>query len=206
MGRAFNDQMRFSKRHGHYQVFLELFAGSSRLSAAFRRRGWGCLGVEVLNGPEFDLLDPKIVRRIEGWISSGCVAGVFFAPPLALHGRTPSKRAKTKSNMGIERCKLPCASRESVTMNGYLASSKTPLRPGSFPPPLSKTLLNLDVAPKPSVISASTAARGGNIRAFLGVTFPLTLVVDLFAVRVVGAFAPPREPSIGNRTTRVAPS
>ena len=83
MGRAFCDQMRFSKRHGHFQVFLELFAGSSRLSTAFRRRGWGCLGVEVLNGPEFDLLDPQVVRRIEGWISSGCIAGVFFAPPCA---------------------------------------------------------------------------------------------------------------------------
>ena len=77
----FASQMRWSRANGHSLVFLELYAGSGRVATALHREGFGCITFEMSDGTEHDLLRPVVQRVIQGWMSGGCVGGIFFGTP-----------------------------------------------------------------------------------------------------------------------------
>jgi len=89
--KIFSDQMQWSRRHGHYHIFLECYAGTGRVSSAIRSRGWGRVAFESDVSLHFDLLHPDVRSLIRGWVSGGCIAGLFFGTPcgswsIARHG------------------------------------------------------------------------------------------------------------------------
>jgi len=77
----FVKQAKWSRQHGHFVVFLELYAGSEGVSKAIRRAGYGCVAFEISRGSQYDLLRPVVDDMIRGWISSGCVAGIMLGTP-----------------------------------------------------------------------------------------------------------------------------
>ena len=77
----FKNEMAFSRANGHFVIGLELYAGCKRVSRAVRRLGFGMLGFEVLDGPQFDLLNPAVAQLVDSWIAGGCVGFVFLGTP-----------------------------------------------------------------------------------------------------------------------------
>ena len=63
------------------QIFLELFSGSGNLSVAVRRKGVSVLSFDIKDGDDHDITHPVVLDTLEGWIRSGCVAGISFAVP-----------------------------------------------------------------------------------------------------------------------------
>ena len=59
-------------------IFLELYAGKKVVTRAIKRLGFACLAFEIDDGLEFNLINPIVHRLILGWLSSGCIAGVFL--------------------------------------------------------------------------------------------------------------------------------
>ena len=45
------------------------------------------LSFEIRAGPQFDLLNPRVEKIITGWITSGCVAGVWLGTPCSSFSR-----------------------------------------------------------------------------------------------------------------------
>ena len=62
-------------------VFLELFAGSGRLAAEILKLGYRALSLDILNRAREDHLDPTFQRVIIGWLTSGCIAGLWLGTP-----------------------------------------------------------------------------------------------------------------------------
>ena len=63
------------------KVFLDLFCGDRGISKKLQRDGFAVVSVDLCVHHLFDLMNPPILRLIQGWISSGCVAGVWISPP-----------------------------------------------------------------------------------------------------------------------------
>ena len=63
------------------QIFLEVFSGSGRLSAAMKRRGFLVLRWDILNGDAWDLLSRKNQQLIRGWVAEGVVAAIHIGTP-----------------------------------------------------------------------------------------------------------------------------
>lgn len=84
--RMFDRQIRVSRSHGRFQVFLELWAGSGRAEAALRRLGWGTVSLDIRDGWEGDIMSTTVMSVLRGWITSNAVAGVFVNPPCETWG------------------------------------------------------------------------------------------------------------------------
>ena len=78
--RAFSAALNESQ-HDRHRLFLELFSGCGGVSSQLTKKGHGVLSFEIRAGPQFDLLNPRVEKIITGWITSGCVAGVWFGTP-----------------------------------------------------------------------------------------------------------------------------
>lgn len=69
-----------TRRCRRRRAFLELFAGSGRLSAAIAELGASCsAATDARNGQHHDVCDARVRRVIRGWISSGRIAYVHSA-------------------------------------------------------------------------------------------------------------------------------
>jgi hypothetical protein len=73
-------------------VFLEVFSGKAGLTRAMRRRGWLVLPPidivvegEVLSAT--NILDPKVMQKVQNWLQSGVVALVHFGTPCTTFSR-----------------------------------------------------------------------------------------------------------------------
>ena len=62
---------------------LDLFAGSGGVARAVRRLGFKSKEFDVIHGPEYDLTNPTVVKRIAGSIRKGEVLAVMAAPRVA---------------------------------------------------------------------------------------------------------------------------
>ncbi len=98
------------------KFFLELFAGTRRLSEAIKRRGLKTLPCfEVENGEEFNLLDPKVQTFVGGLRRSGQVWYVHFGTPCCIWSRARRniknfrKARRQKERHGVA-CALTTAS------------------------------------------------------------------------------------------------
>ena len=74
------------------EVFLELFAGSGRVAAAWRSAGLASVHVDIADDPRLDLTHPAVIARIKAWLAEGRVAAVWLGTPcsswsLARRGR-----------------------------------------------------------------------------------------------------------------------
>jgi hypothetical protein len=79
-------QMRRERRRGSrcqrdVGVFLEIFSGSARLTTSLRRRGFGCIAIDLRGRLGVDVTLASVLRLIEGWISGGLIAGLLVATP-----------------------------------------------------------------------------------------------------------------------------
>lgn len=89
------------------KFFLELFAGTGRLSEAIKRRGLKTLPCfEVENGEEFNLLDPKVQSFVGGLLRSGEVWYVHFGTPCCIWSRARHnirnfRKARQKERHGV---------------------------------------------------------------------------------------------------------
>ena len=63
------------------RIFLEIFSGCGRLSAAMARRGFQILAWDVKWGPAYDLMMAKNRRLIRGWILSRAILAVHLGTP-----------------------------------------------------------------------------------------------------------------------------
>ena len=77
-------------------VFLEVFSGSGGLSAAIRRRGCAALSLDIRLGRECDITKKHVLSLIEGWLSGGCVAGLWLGTPCSSWSR--ARRGPPGSN------------------------------------------------------------------------------------------------------------
>ena len=78
--RRFSQAIKAATRRKN-QLFLELFSGSGQISAAWRESGFGVLSFELSFGDENDLTRPSLQRLITGWLTSHCIAGIWFGTP-----------------------------------------------------------------------------------------------------------------------------
>lgn len=62
-------------------VFLEVFAGSSRVTRALQEAGHAAVAVDIQRGEEHDCTDPGVLQTIEALVTEGHMKGVFLAPP-----------------------------------------------------------------------------------------------------------------------------
>ena len=89
-------------------IFLEVFAGTSRLTHAFQDLGLSALTpVEIKHGGEFDLRRRDSQQVVLAWIRSGRVAYVHFGTPCTVFSRARHfirnrQRAEEKERVGIE--------------------------------------------------------------------------------------------------------
>lgn len=79
-------------------LFLELFAGHAGVSAQLRSQGFAVVDFELDHGTVFDLTDPTVRNIIKGWLSSGCVLGVWFGTPCTSWSR--ARRGPIDSGWG----------------------------------------------------------------------------------------------------------
>lgn len=71
------DKAKVSK----HQCFLELFAGSGRVSHYLRSRGYAVISFNSAFGSEFDLSLRAVANVIFGWIRSGIILGIHLGTP-----------------------------------------------------------------------------------------------------------------------------
>ena len=69
------------------QVFLDLFSGTGGVSQFIRSTNRGAVSIDLSIDPDFDLNNKHIRNLIFGWISSGCIAGVFLGTPCSSWSR-----------------------------------------------------------------------------------------------------------------------
>ena len=114
---------------GKGQVFLELFAGSSRLARALaKNHGHACLGFDVKNGLEYDLCNPAVVNHVLGWVSSRMVRGVWLGTPCSTWSRARRRPLRDFWNIyGLH--DLPESDRAKLSVgNATLASARRVIR------------------------------------------------------------------------------
>ena len=75
-----------------HKVFLDIFAGTSPISAELAQRGYAVLPFDVLRGAAFDVSRPAVARTVLGWIAAGMVWGVWLATPCSTLSR--ARRAR----------------------------------------------------------------------------------------------------------------
>ena len=95
-------------------VIIEIFAGTSRVTACLRQIGLrSCFGVDHikvknLSGPVSvaDLTTPEGVSLLMRWINSRTVLGIFLAPPCGTASRARSIKLKgiLSENIKVNQC------------------------------------------------------------------------------------------------------
>jgi hypothetical protein len=98
-------QLRAAKFNKH-RIFLDLFGGVGHISRLLKAQGFAVINFEILNGPHFNLTNPKIIKLIKGWITSHVIAGVVIATPCtswsrARHGPPHSNWGPIRDNKHI---------------------------------------------------------------------------------------------------------
>ena len=89
-------------------IFLEVFAGTSRLTQAIQELGLSTLTpMEIKSGGQFDLRRRSTQQVVLAWIRSGRVAYVHFGTPCAVFSRARhfirhKQRAEEKERVGVE--------------------------------------------------------------------------------------------------------
>ena len=78
--REFQRVVRAAKRMRRL-VFLELFAGAAGVSQQLRAKGFAVMSFDTKAGPEYDVLRKAVEKLTLGWMSSGCVAGIWLGTP-----------------------------------------------------------------------------------------------------------------------------
>jgi hypothetical protein len=73
-------ELKRAARH-RASCFLELFAGSARVSRSLRAEGFAAVSLDFKNGADENHLSHAFIQRILGWITSGVVLGVFIHSP-----------------------------------------------------------------------------------------------------------------------------
>ena len=92
---------------GRPKAFLELFAGTGRLTEAVRREGMKAFpSFEVSRGREYDLLDPKVQSFVLSLLKSGAVWWVHLGTPCtawsrARHNIKDFRKARRKEHLAV---------------------------------------------------------------------------------------------------------
>ena len=90
-------QATAASRSSRPKVALELFDGTGRVGAAWRRSGIPVVGFDVKRGAEFDLTNPGVLKVILDWINCKRVVAVHIATPCSSFSR--ARRAPSWSKM-----------------------------------------------------------------------------------------------------------
>lgn len=96
------------------KAFLELFAGTGRLSAAVQASGCPVLEpVEIANDPAFDLRRRWTQQLVLRWLKSGCIGLVHLGTPCTIWSRarqgvSSSARTRSREAVGIELALFSC--------------------------------------------------------------------------------------------------
>ena len=88
------------------RIFLDVFSGCGRIASQLRRRGLACIAIDNCLDPRLDVLKPKILNVIRGWIKGGCVQAIWLATPCsswsrARHGPFGSAWGPLRDNQNI---------------------------------------------------------------------------------------------------------
>ena len=98
----FRKALKAARNHNK-TLYLDLFAGVQGISSELVKTGEACLSFEISLGPCYDLTNRKVLMIIDGWISSGCIDGVWLATPCtswsrARHGPVDSNWGPIRNN------------------------------------------------------------------------------------------------------------
>ena len=90
----------------HRRIFLDVFSGCGRIASQLRRRGFACIAIDKCLDPRLDVLNPKILNVMRGWMCSGCVQAIWLATPCsswsrARHGPCGSAWGPLRDNRHI---------------------------------------------------------------------------------------------------------
>jgi hypothetical protein len=79
--------MRCSKKNHHSQIFVEIFSGKGGMARKAERCGFGAVAIDIRDNPLLDACDPLLVARLEGWLSSRSVMGLWLGTPCSSWSR-----------------------------------------------------------------------------------------------------------------------
>ena len=94
--REFKQALASASRSKH-GIFLELFSGEGGVSKQLRKLGYGVMSFEILLGGQYDVTRKCVVDLILGWISSGCILGIWFGTPCSSCSSAALARFRTRS-------------------------------------------------------------------------------------------------------------
>ena len=74
-------RQKAAKSSSNQFFFIELSAGSARLTQALRANGFHCVAIDIANGPHHDLMCRRARRRIHRLLRSGRCLGALAGLP-----------------------------------------------------------------------------------------------------------------------------
>ena len=110
----FGEVLKDAVPHCSAKLFLEIFAGSGKLTSTVERLGGSALEpIEISNGPAFDLRRRQTQQTVLKWIKSGAISFVHLGTPATIwsrarHGVKSTHRNLAKEANGIELALFSC--------------------------------------------------------------------------------------------------
>ena len=113
-------------RKHHDCYFLDLFSGRGGVSRSFRKLGFRSYEYDTDHGPEFDLTERSVLRRIARNIARGEVLGAMLAPPCSSFSVARDRTSLIRTARfpwGLPRRFLSPADQEKVRLGNACARS-----------------------------------------------------------------------------------
>ena len=103
-----NRQRNCNSKNHRKGVFLEIFSGTARLTAAVREAGFACApAIDILYGSHHDLRRRATQLALLSWIKAGWISVVHLGTPCTVFSRArhcirDTERAREKERVGLE--------------------------------------------------------------------------------------------------------
>ena len=103
-----NRQRNYNSKNHRKGVFLEIFSGTARLTAAVREAGFACApAIDILYGSHHDLRRRATQLALLSWIKAGWISVVHLGTPCTVFSRArhcirDTERAREKERVGLE--------------------------------------------------------------------------------------------------------
>lgn len=111
----------------------QIFGDRKVLGFAVHALGQAALALDIRTAPHHDLSDARVLRRVEGWMASGCVASLWLGTPCnswsrARRGPPESNWPPLRSNASVMgRANLRAADRAKVAAGNRVMRITAPL-------------------------------------------------------------------------------
>ena len=101
MQSAFRKAVGKARLHKRF-VFVELFCGKGCISAALEGDGFAAVGFDIRRGAHENHLVQEFFEVLHGWITSGCIAGIWLGTPCTTWGQALRRPLRSRRHpMGL---------------------------------------------------------------------------------------------------------